>query len=135
MTTTLTDEQATAIQARADAFAAWLNGRTSWRPEEVPAHLNRPTNEETSALEVHHFASWPHPDYFAYLSDDGKRLTTFMGDELATVTQSSVAHGCNFGGGDRTYFRAVDSQGRHWYGSSPGRNMYARMRRAKRTAR
>lgn len=46
------DQQtATSIRAREEALRAFLAGRTSYKPEEV-AHLNPPTNEERSALEI-----------------------------------------------------------------------------------
>lgn len=67
--------------------------------------------------------------YFAYLSGDGKRIMTWTGHTLAQVSRETVRR-VGYGG-ERTYLRAVDSRGQAWHGTSPGRNMYCRLRRAK----
>lgn len=71
--------------------------------------------------------------YFAYLSSDGRQLTTWSGGRLADVTRLSKSRHFGFYGVsyDVVHFRAVDVHGARWYGTSPGRGMYARMRRAK----
>jgi hypothetical protein len=67
----------------------------------------------------------------AYLSSDGKRITTWTGGTLMHVTKHTTAR-VGFGGTTRHYLRATDVHGAHsWIGTSPGPNMYARMRRAK----
>lgn len=69
--------------------------------------------------------------YFAYLSSDGRRLTTWTDGLLADVTS---VHSAPVGFGHDTtryYFKATDLDGCKWYGTSPGPGMYARMRRAK----
>lgn len=68
--------------------------------------------------------------FFAYLSGDGKRITTWTGGKLADVT-GSVEHKVGFHGSTRIYFDAVDVHGVKWYGTTPGTGMYARMRRRK----
>ncbi len=67
--------------------------------------------------------------YCAYLSGDGKSITTWPGGLLARVTWShKVRHGfC----GQLTRFDAVASDGSKWYGTSPGNGMYCRLRRRK----
>lgn len=73
--------------------------------------------------------------YVAYLSnvsqgdDTHYRLTTWSGGTLARVT--SLNRGHHNIGGFLYRFRAVDVHGGHWYGTSPGPGMYARMRRAR----
>jgi len=67
----------------------------------------------------------------AYLSSDGKQLTTWTGGKLADVTELWWRDGVNFGGTRRYYFRARDVHGQRWHGTSPGHSMYARMRRSK----
>jgi len=67
--------------------------------------------------------------YMAYLSGDGKALTTWTGGHLARVTRLWAVPN-NFAG-RLLRFRAVDVHGAEWYGTSPGRGMYARMHRAK----
>jgi hypothetical protein len=68
--------------------------------------------------------------FTAYLSSDGKHLTTWSGGILATILYSWERR-VGFHGSKRTYFNAVDATGKHWHGTSPGRNMYARMRATK----
>lgn len=62
-----------------------------------------------------------------YLSD--RSITTWLGGLLARVTSRSErtmrVNGRRY---KRVYFRAVDTNGRHWYGNSPGDGMYCRMR-------
>lgn len=72
--------------------------------------------------------------FFAYLSMDGRWLTTWTGMRLARVTslwRTSSGFGGRMPSGGRNYFRAVDLAGRRWYGNTPGRGMYARARLAK----
>lgn len=71
--------------------------------------------------------------YMAYLSDDGSRLTDWPGATLATVISTRTARYRGFGGMPftRVYFSAVDVHGQRWHGTSPGRGMYARMRKVK----
>jgi subtilase family serine protease len=64
-----------------------------------------------------------------YLSGDGSAITTWTGGVLMTVTRENQTR-AGFGHG-LTYLRATDTHGQQWYGSSPGRNMYASLRRSK----
>ncbi len=65
--------------------------------------------------------------YVAYISSDRMRLTTWTGDTLTRITHlESNWHNI---GGKLYRFRAVDVHGQHWYGTSPGPGMYARMRK------
>jgi hypothetical protein len=66
--------------------------------------------------------------YVAYLSGDGKKLTTWPGGELARVTSERVAPG---GFSKLTYVRAVALDGTEWYGKGAGRGMVLRIHRAK----
>jgi hypothetical protein len=59
----------------------------------------------------------------------GHALTTWTGGHLATVTVLTC--GRHNIGGQLYRFRAVDVHGAQWYGTSPGPQMYARMRKAK----
>jgi hypothetical protein len=65
----------------------------------------------------------------AYLSSDGRHITNWPGDTLATVTSETkrTLYGCCKS--ERTFIRARDANGRHWYGQGPGRGMYCRIRR------
>ncbi len=59
----------------------------------------------------------------------GSTLQTFTGITLARVTYlSRERHNI---GGYLYHFRTVDVHGQHWYGTSPGPSMYARMRKCK----
>jgi hypothetical protein len=72
--------------------------------------------------------------FTAYLvrTKDGAQLQTWSGGLLATVTASWSTSAGGFARRTMiTRFRAVDSDGVRWFGTSPGYGMYARMRRAK----
>lgn len=43
--------QAADIRQRANAFHAWMNGRTSIKEADIPASLNRPSNDELGRCE------------------------------------------------------------------------------------
>ena len=65
----------------------------------------------------------------AYLSGDGRTVTTWTGGKLARVTREwTTREGF---GGRTTRVEVRDSNGRRWYGRGPGRNMYVRLRRYK----
>lgn len=65
--------------------------------------------------------------------DRGLYITTWLGEPLVRVTEHRTALVGGFGGKqERIYWRGIDAQGRRWYGTMPGRHMFARMRRAKR---
>ncbi len=67
-----------------------------------------------------------------YLSADGRKVTTWTGEPLLTVTQSSQSSAGGFCYGTTiTHVCAVDGKGRRWYGRGPGEGMYIRMTRAK----
>lgn len=59
-----------------------------------------------------------------YLRD--RDLTSWSGGKLATVT-ARVTRRVGFHGSSRVYFDAIDLDGRHWHGNSPGDGMYARL--------
>jgi len=67
--------------------------------------------------------------YFAYMSGDGKAVTTWTGERLATVTYSRRHRG-GFGG---EYFTldATAPDGSRWYGRGAGPGMYCRLKRRK----
>jgi hypothetical protein len=67
--------------------------------------------------------------YCAYLAGDGKTITTWPGGELAKVT-ALWESGNNFAG-KIMRFRATAPDSSRWYGTSPGKGMYARLRRNK----
>jgi len=67
----------------------------------------------------------------AYLSDDGKRITTWSGNPLMTVSRESIGSAGGFARSAKiTRVWAVDEQGNWWHGRGPGRGMYIRMRRS-----
>ena len=91
------------------------------------------SNRIRSQKEVRSFLAVDAPAYTAYVSGDGKYLTTWMGDELARIVRSSESKRRGFGGMTFTvlHVRAVDVKGRHWSGTGAGRNMSIRVRRVK----
>ena len=72
--------------------------------------------------------------YTAYLSTDGSRLITWTGNPLARVLTTKTARvGFADGSGrrpERWYLTAIDDWDHFWLATSPGPDMYARMRRA-----
>lgn len=130
------DEQtALSIEAREAALVAWLGNRRSYRPEDLPADLNPPTNEERSAVEVYRFENGDLQRYFAYWNEneeDGTYRTTWTGDRLARVSWVGSSYCCAFGDRRRN-FRAEDNCGRFWAGTYyESTGDYVRMRRVKR---
>ncbi|NYG46379.1 hypothetical protein GGD67_003850 [Bradyrhizobium sp. IAR9] len=90
-------ETANDIRNRLSAFNDWLGDRTSYHPSEVPSHLNPPSNEERSALEVFEFSRDKPDRYFLYISRDKAMATTWTGEELGRVTFGRTYRD-NFGG-------------------------------------
>jgi len=68
-----------------------------------------------------------------YLSGDKRTLTTWIGEHAADILSLTASRRYGFGGFQHTlyYFRARDIYGHLWTGTSPGPNMYARVRRIK----
>lgn len=73
--------------------------------------------------------------YGAYLSSDGKSLTTWTGSELAKVISEKTVSGGGFHFGSLTAIRAKAPDGSIWYGKGSGRGMLLRIRKAKDTHR
>lgn len=72
-----------------------------------------------------------HSRLAAYLSSDGKRITTWPGLTIATVTGSHVV---DFGYcRNQVSFDAVMDDGTQLYGRGPGKGMYCRLRVRKAT--
>lgn len=91
------------------------------------------SNRVKSQKEVAAFLAGDPRKYVAYVSSDGKYLTTWVGDELARITHSTTSHRRGFYGVSFSvlHVRAVDSRGRWWSGTGAGRNMFIRIRRVK----
>lgn len=68
--------------------------------------------------------------YSAYLSSDGKNVTTWTGAALARVTEHGTAR-TGFHGSEIHYIRAKDTQGREWYGKNGGPGMFIGLKLAK----
>ena len=81
----------------------------------------------SNSLEAAEFSKAQH--YCAYLSDDGKTITTWPGGVLAQVAQLWSVH--NNMAGEILRIRAVAADGSRWHGTSPGRGMYCRLHRSK----
>lgn len=85
------------------------------------------TNEERSAEEVKAFkVSEPVP-HVCYLSSDGKHLTTWMGDKLATITSVGRAQR-GFNGASLISFHAIGINGAWYHGKHNGPGMSLRIR-------
>jgi len=122
-------------------------GWMSYRPEDVPAYINAPTNEERGRAEAIEFRSKPlaHGQvYRAYLHCDAPRgdssyprayrITTWMGDTLATVTEYriSTTRAPGYVSNIRGSYWARGIDGRLYYGRHCGAGISCTMRLAKR---
>jgi hypothetical protein len=94
---TISAETANDIRNRETALREWMGNRTSYHPDELPAHMNPPTNEERSALEVFEFLRDKPARYFLYINAEKKLATTWTGEELGRVTFGRTYRD-NFGG-------------------------------------
>jgi len=89
-------------------------------------------NAAISAEQVRGFKARERDVEFAYLSSDGKKITTWTGDELGVIVSQKTARvGFPEMNGRRPvrYFvtvRGID--GRVWCGTGPGPGMYVRLR-------
>lgn len=92
------------------------------------------TNEQKSELEYQAFMADTYENqqakgaFLCYISTNGRELTTWPGQKLATITalwSQEVGFGWRT---KRWYFAAKDAYGRLWYGTSAGKGMYARAR-------
>jgi len=63
----------------------------------------------------------------AYLNSDGTAIIIWSGGKLARVTYK-VSRRVGFNGSTRVYLNAIDDTGKRWHGTSPGPDMYARLR-------
>lgn len=71
---------------------------------------------------------------YAYLSTDGKKVTTWTGGTLMSVkwlSDADIRYTPTGGRHERFYLDAKDVHGKVWHGIGPGRGMYVRMRLAK----
>ncbi len=126
----LTQEQADDIRARETQLKAWCDDRTSYRPEEIPADINPPTNAERSALEVFEFTRDKPERYFLYITEETKIATTWTGEKLGTVVFGSQWR--DSFGGTRVPVLIYAINGEHYHGTyykSAGN--YARVKKCK----
>jgi hypothetical protein len=127
----ITQQQANTIRERQTALQAWLGERLSYRLDELPANIIPPTNEERSALEVFEFCRDKPDNYFLYISNDQQYATTWTGEKLGTVVQTSKPWRDNFNG-TRVHIRISAINGAVYSGTyykSAGE--YARVKRVR----
>jgi hypothetical protein len=144
----LTHEQAADIRARADKLSAWMkaNKLGSYKPEELPAGINPPTNDEISSLEVFDFHMNKPVRYFLYIAE-GKpfngpgnvpplnrghewKATTWTGEFLGHVHHGKPWRD-NFGG-TRVPITVVGVNGCTYHGTYyKSAGSYARVKLAK----
>lgn len=135
-TTAVDIEFAADVRARDAALHEWLGDRTSYKLEEVPAHIHAPTNEERSQCEMIEFRATPLPvgqTYYAYLSIAyPKRITTFTGDTLADVLEITTRKvRANELTEERGSFWARGIDGRLYYGRHNDSGLYCTLRLAR----
>ncbi len=89
-------------------------------------------NHETSRAECAAFATREAGPYAAYVSMDGKRIVTFTGDTLGTITSTGRPQRISgYLSTALTPFRAVGIDGRTYFGRMHGPGLYVRLRVAK----
>lgn len=93
--------QAADIETRYNALRAFIGDRTSHRTEEV-AHLNPPTNDEISALEVFRLHRDQPEQFTAYVTwrtdpVEAKRITTWTGERVGVRCDAGPWHTNNMG--------------------------------------
>jgi hypothetical protein len=81
----LTQEQYNNARADLASFEAWVGGRTSYLPSEIPENLRHVTNEMRSQVEVYEFMTNPPDKYVLYIDERTLRAVTWIGDELGTI--------------------------------------------------
>jgi hypothetical protein len=72
-------------------------------------------------------------DVIAYVSGDGRRITTWDGSVLMSVTRERTILGSRRDSSLSQrlwYYRAIDLDGNPWYGKGSGRSMAIRMHKA-----
>jgi hypothetical protein len=97
----ISTEQASSIAQRIDALRTFLGGRRSYRPEEV-AHLNPPSNEEISSLEVYELHRDKPEQFTAYVTwrtdpVEAKLITTWTGERVGVRCDAGPWHTNNMG--------------------------------------
>lgn len=135
-----------AVRYRDAMLQAWLqrtgrvdrHGWISYHPDDLPAYMDVPTNEERSRAEVISFTLQPvkpGQKYYAYLKlpkagDPCALITTFTGDTLARVKSITYLKPARRNSLSDTYgyFTAVGIDGRTYKGRHNGQGMYCTMR-------
>lgn len=84
------------------------------------------SDEGVSLMDMEHIKEHSKP-IGAYLSSDGKNITGWKGNTLATVTWHSTSR-TGWHGSSITHIQAVDQFGGRWYGKGAGRGMYITIR-------
>jgi hypothetical protein len=92
-------------------------------------------NASTSAQEVAEFKTREAAPYTAYLSSDGKRITTWTGETLgAIISTGTPIKSRGWDTNTHTPFRARCIDGRVYFGRHNGGGVYLRMRPLKKQA-
>jgi len=68
-------------------------------------------------------------DFYAYVSGDGERITTWSGGLLASITSHGYSRRGAYGG--LHYWTATDTEGRKWWGRNGGSGMHIRLHLSK----
>lgn len=129
---TITLSERNGIMERENALGQWMRARkvNSYKPEDV-AHLNPPTNEERSAVELFDFMKEQPSRVFAYRTTSNRAIHNWMGETLASVTWEGSEYRDNMGG-KRYAFRAIGVNGIAYAGVAfPSAGDYVRMRAVK----
>jgi len=106
----------------------WIDDKES-KKYNVPKSLS---NEKKSAIEVYEYQNKPLKEkekYFAYLSGDGKTITTFTGDKLADINSLRETKGGRSGYvmGQHYSFEGTDINGKKIKGRAyAGKGGYVR---------
>lgn len=85
---------------------------------------------DADTMQREEFAEPGRTEFWAYLSSDGKTITTWTGGQLASITQTGVGRSGFYD--SKIYFvQAVAPDGSRWYGKNGGPGMSIHIKRAK----
>lgn len=113
---TITKTERDAIVAREQVLHAWMKEHktNSYRTEQV-AHLNPPSNDERTQVELFDFVNDPPSKYFLYVNEEKQLATTWTGVELGKISFGREYRD-NFGG-KRVSLRMRGINGKAYFGA------------------
>jgi hypothetical protein len=121
-----------AFRKRLAEFEAWLGDRRSVHVSEIEAAgLSDVTNDMRGAVELYELNRDRPEKFTAYVSSDGKSITTWMGDILGNITYTRQDSRRRSWHNDKMRTVYATIWGRRYYGRNSGNGMVINLRRMK----